>query len=576
MEYHVPSAGQLTAQIRRAAAQQSDLVEKRTKLRRSIAKLELEHQQLLAEDRSLQLQMATLDRELDAMRRKLSPIRAFPQDVLVHIFLLSFYSSVNEFACNVGGTKTSPSSLDPARDFIFTVAAVCREWRAVALNAANLWTAISLGLGDFVMLDDGDEDPAEWRTRTSAWIAHVDTCLARSRTAPLYIYLYELTAHDAPNIMDPEFTAYRSIMSKLLGAAGRWKVFYARIRHCLGGSSYVPLNFQAATPLLERFMLWEDTYFPDERPNFADPPIPARFLSHAPRVHALHIPNSLLRWGAFPSTCFPSLRSLTIGGGGVMYRADWDTGCALLEACPALETLVLNDMFLPDGHAEGEAFVPPSNAAGRDVVVMEHLGTLELHWMEYGLLQWWPVRLAFPALTRLVLGDYCNTEAVHNVLAGLVRSSTHGSRVRILKATYNGDQGDDGTGLGRLLGHFDHLDTVELGNFDLHSRDISQFLGIGDSGLRWVLCPELRRLCFRDCQFADESASRAIVDVVEKRALHGPRDSRRHENGYRGPPLLEDVSLRQIHTGSVDTLTSNIPLWLPETIQRMLQGDIYQ
>ncbi|KZV86394.1 hypothetical protein EXIGLDRAFT_225744 [Exidia glandulosa HHB12029] len=562
MKHHDASAEQVMANLGKLEA---DLIDKRTNLQRAIDKMEQEHQQQKAVARDLQLQLATLDHDLDNMRRKLSPIRTLPQDVLAHLFLLEFDSLIEKFARAMGSQNRPPkSSLDFARDFAFTVAAVSREWRTVALNTANLWTVISLELEDFVKLDDDDE--GEWHTRTNAWKSHVDMCLVRSRTAPLYICLYEQTDDDSPNINDVKFAPYRAIMGKLLETASRWKVFYARIRHCLGGNSYVPLNFQAPTPLLERFMLCEDVYMPEERQAFSDPSMPVRFLPRAPRLRVLHFPNSLLRWGDFSASgrpaYFPDLRCLTIGGGGVVYRADWDRGgFALLKGCPVLETLVCNDMCPPFNHSEEEAFVPPRPDS--EVIVMEHVTKVELNNIQYGLLQWWPVRLSFPALTTIALSDYCNTDAVHNVLAGLAASG----QVRSLEAKFEGERHEDGPGVARLLGHFDHLDTVELQSFNLGDRDIVPLVAKRDSESRWTLCPKLRRLELNGCSFADERVARSMVDLVEKRALHGPRDPRRDGNGDAGLVLLEEFVLRQIED------RTSVPLWLPGTIGRILRGE---
>ncbi|KAH7097554.1 hypothetical protein BKA62DRAFT_423321 [Auriculariales sp. MPI-PUGE-AT-0066] len=173
----------------------------------------------------------------------------------------------------------------------FTLTAVCKTWRGIAMSMPRLWTYIGI-----------PSEPSE------AHISWVDVLLQRSRSAELQVVLHSNT--EFPN---PDNHAFDVIFRRVVVHLDRWQTASVYVQR---KSQYALLQLlHGPAPALRRLVVSAGYDFGL-----------IIFLPDAPKLMSLKVNGEL----AQISTAFPSLRELDI-----TTKSDYDTIFQLILACSA-------------------------------------------------------------------------------------------------------------------------------------------------------------------------------------------------------------------------------------------------
>ncbi|KAF8312349.1 hypothetical protein DL93DRAFT_2082211 [Clavulina sp. PMI_390] len=143
-----------------------------------MAETQLEHLYRLVDEKfalldEIELSLQRARRQLGAARnqsRRLTPINRLPPELLCAIFILGQEAQDEELSQEIDDDDESHASLEiESVPFSVTVSHVCRKWRNMAIDTAQLWTK----------LDFSEGPPYRWSKML----------LERSKTAPLNIVL---------------------------------------------------------------------------------------------------------------------------------------------------------------------------------------------------------------------------------------------------------------------------------------------------------------------------------------------------------------------------------------------------
>lgn len=141
--------------------------------------------------------------EIKIIRSLPHPIRSLPSEILSHIFLLC----ANENVWPVDFGEENWTSLD-TRHPPWTLAQVCRRWRAIGTACSELWTRIAV---DLIWPDDTDAlHVAEHRDR-AAYLLRVQ--LKRSQTRKLSVAIF--SGHP--------FDEEMQILEPIISCSSRWE-----------------------------------------------------------------------------------------------------------------------------------------------------------------------------------------------------------------------------------------------------------------------------------------------------------------------------------------------------------------
>ncbi|EJD36952.1 hypothetical protein AURDEDRAFT_174023 [Auricularia subglabra TFB-10046 SS5] len=176
---------------------------------------------------------------------------------------------------------------------VFTVASVCRLWRAAALGRPGLWSRrIAF---DFTKLHKSGP-------RNEHWLLYLRTYLLRARARPLCLHAVGLAFHS-----DWEGSAGQDAWRQILDALPRCVRFSLRVYPTDGTGDLLPLSFNIATPFLEEFALIALTPS-DAGSRYSTRRDNATFLPSAPRLRKLFIQYPVPRYITW--TPFPALEEL--------------------------------------------------------------------------------------------------------------------------------------------------------------------------------------------------------------------------------------------------------------------------
>ncbi|KZV86389.1 hypothetical protein EXIGLDRAFT_724832 [Exidia glandulosa HHB12029] len=533
-----PPTALLQAQISTTETVRADVLGQLDSIDSKIQQKELELHALISQQQLLRDQVANMDRALEIHRRSLTPILILPADILAYLFHLV----IDEYVA-ISMEYLSLYRLGGHRAFAFNVAAVCRKWRHFALAMPSIWARIWLDLSKLTLYEP---DPHLRVNRARVWNGYLSTCLTRSGTSPLYLFLTEVQ-HTASD--DYDTTSYRAAMSQILGAAGRWRVCRMSTSQslCDEGSNFVS-NLQLRTPLLEHFWL----HYPVGIYDTVSPrPTPCRFLPFAPRLRYLCIPLTL---ACHTFSSMTEVKELEFCGGGPDNSADWLGAFQLLERCPALERWTVGDVYNFNENGASNMLDPPSSK-----YALRHLTTLHLQDIVYDVLASWSDALSFPALQQLTLDDYSNIPGVHSVLNGIAADS------HVATLIVRCEESFDDLDLSRLMAHFPELREIRLKAFTLYEGDFSQLLAKDSAGRRWRVCPDLRTFAMVDTYFYNEAVVTGFLDFVRARAA----------SASDVPPGQDAPDSRFLESVDMGNIVGNetIPLWLPEAVRGILRGD---
>lgn len=416
----------------------------------------------------------------------------------------------------------------PCRAFAFTVAAVCRSWRDVALSTPQLWGKITFDFSH-IRHDAGvAEDEASRAQRIGVWTSYLETCLARSRSAPLHLRLKSV--HSGSD-NSSELRPYRTALGLILREIARWRVCKMTTTSLGEGHAYLPLHFQAPSPSLEHFQLRVKSYDQtDEIDGLPSSPVP--FLPHAPKLRSLHVAIAMLRHTTFSQ--MPDIRELILEGCGPVSTTIWPAGFALLEACSSLETLTVKDAYANDGDEGAFSAIPAPSSK----LVLRSLTALKLLDNIFPTLQPWPAALSFPALRHLTINNSLNSPACNALLKGIAADSS----IEVLRAQCDESSWYDLDVLD-ILKHFPHLQEAYLSRFAVDVGDVEGLLRKDNASGHWKVCPRLRTLTCTNARLNDDEAAEALLDLARARAAHGPHDARRADAAL---VLLETFELGDV------------------------------
>lgn len=171
-----------------------------------------------------------LEQTLSGGRESRRGVGRIPADVLRLIFLAAHAATPDgahprfQFSQNRDLARVALS---------FNLAAVCRQWRDIAVLTASLWSVIAI--------------PHPARAQSASLADLVDTLHDRSRHWPLSVFLHWDT-------IDWDERAVAPVLAALAHQAARWQLFHLQLRSgVFPHSVYAVLRH--STPLLEDFCL---------------------------------------------------------------------------------------------------------------------------------------------------------------------------------------------------------------------------------------------------------------------------------------------------------------------------------
>ncbi|KZV82449.1 hypothetical protein EXIGLDRAFT_843698 [Exidia glandulosa HHB12029] len=290
-----------------------------------------------------------LRERLAATRRVVSPFSACPEDILRLVFAERARESDAKWTTLGTGTFNKARAQAP-----FIIAAVCRDWRRVALTTPMIWSYV--GVPCFI----GDSLPLVAVTRT---------VIERSCAAPLDILFEDMD--------DLECKAYTQILDLLFPHLHRWR--RVELWSCLSDAPFTSYLRGNATLLEELCVDQIDT-----SDQWAADPAP--FLVGATHLRTVRLRNSSL---ILDTRSLPSLQSLMIKTTSTMPSTAFWTFFGSTNELTSL-VLDLNDW------STVVSGMP-------NIVEFPKLTRLHLHSYATSILVHYPTLLAAPILTELGL-----------------------------------------------------------------------------------------------------------------------------------------------------------------------------
>ncbi|EJD36950.1 hypothetical protein AURDEDRAFT_188235 [Auricularia subglabra TFB-10046 SS5] len=248
---------------------------------------------------------------------RLSHVHSLPPEILGEVFMQLHLLPAEDLDANCPKFAHATA--------MFTVASVCKLWRAAALGRAGLWSRRIVF--DFTELHKSGP-------RNEHWLLYLRTYLIRARVRPLCLYAIGLAFHS-----DWEGSAGQHAWRQILDALPRCVRFTLHVYPTDGTGDLLPLSFNIATPFLEEFALLAIT------PSNAG----ARYSSHgcgtflpnAPRLRKLFLRYPMPRYITW--TPFPALEELDFEACLTEpHRAD------LLDILPACEHISMLEICQTD------------------------------------------------------------------------------------------------------------------------------------------------------------------------------------------------------------------------------------
>ncbi|KAJ3851700.1 hypothetical protein EV368DRAFT_83275 [Lentinula lateritia] len=320
-------------------------------------------------------------------------------------------------------------------DIPFVLSQVCRQWRIVALSTPALWTCLSVDISH--LNDAGTVHPDL-----------INCCLERSRLLPLHIALTASNRGDEETgRQDPQNTS-RTI-NRLIPECFRWESFELMIHSCL----------DVSTPSLQ--------------------PIPP---TGAPTLRSIQFCNwsgrfsSLAAWISDLMRSSPNLRNIRLNSAeGIQFA---DISWVHLQNFEVWETIKLKDLFIlfencPELRTCTACLISPVHldVVSSPEIVLNHLHTLILTYTQESDLEAAFCWLTLPALKKLILSGFCNTEWPDESFSNFLSRSGFSLEVLSLK-----DLAFTDAHLVSYLHHSSIHDSLEKLVIELEEEIISSFL----------------------------------------------------------------------------------------------------
>ncbi|KZV86388.1 hypothetical protein EXIGLDRAFT_681062 [Exidia glandulosa HHB12029] len=454
-------------QTRIAAAEQSreQVLLQLTKTNDEVIHADLAFRALADKQRELNRQLSMLDHELRRHRQILSPVSILPDDVMSYIFDSHVEQCAMDFVWRHSRDPTTHhAQLGACARFALAVASVCRSWRNIALATPSLWSKIRVVSPSHIT-----------DTKTRCFLR---TVLARSKRAPLHLYLSSLNPDDIGSC-----GGFREIFSLLLDQASRWRVCIVDAIELGSSDNFLPLFFQMPTPLLEYFVCYYKAEFDADGNRGRETPtismIADAFLQAAPRLRSLTLSTSFIPHVRFAQ--IPSVEELTLIG----YPLDPAHWRSLACSFPSICRIVL------DGGVCTE-YTERITASQTSAVVFPKVTSLLIKDQSYMLARHWPHSsiLSFPALRSLDLHDYDSDDGYHDMLVYLVKDSRLES---LIVGCHEGI--GEGPVLCRFLRHLPHLESLSLHKFPLCAEEFCSSVRKGWRELAMGRLPASPDLC---------------------------------------------------------------------------------
>ncbi|KAF5372157.1 hypothetical protein D9758_005103 [Tetrapyrgos nigripes] len=245
--------------------------------------------------KTLKQEQESLQVYLNRCRSAVAPIRCLPFEIMDHIFVLA--SECNRFSLDAALHK------DP---IAFSLAAVCRSWRDVALATPRIWSSLA------IRIMQGER----WlELRSDSLTTVIDLCLARSRHLPLSVTLDLQNINSIP----------RTVMERLVSESHRWCNLTISLNSRLG--RFAEEKILSTITELPALAALECSNATDALVRLS------QGLKKAPKLASLKLVNS--EWPHQKIANMSSLTSLELDGDVVPEGTEW------VPRCPNLTHLSL-------------------------------------------------------------------------------------------------------------------------------------------------------------------------------------------------------------------------------------------
>ncbi|EJD36783.1 hypothetical protein AURDEDRAFT_174146 [Auricularia subglabra TFB-10046 SS5] len=317
----------------------------------SLADVEASLEKTLARQTEAQRVLDDLTREasvLEEIRGSLAARLAVSRSQLIRLCIAALPNDI--LRCIF---EQAISAIGP--DACFTLAAVCSQWRTVALDQAPLWSTIRVFPSRNVGL-----------ALMEAYYDCVVTRLSRSRVAPLDIFVLWLRPSTQEDWGETIQTFMR-ILDVLGSNISRWRdvqLYLPTVPELDDRSAFESLK--GPTPLLTNLVLKAQPGGPDSRPTSR-----RGYLPYAPVLRRMKLMENGL--GCAPHSTFPALTKLHLGEGTCTDNELYDYLCrasSLVEL--DLDITIAHpphtDLYLPElrslnvgAHSQSLLFEPASS-----------------------------------------------------------------------------------------------------------------------------------------------------------------------------------------------------------------------
>ncbi|EJD36958.1 hypothetical protein AURDEDRAFT_188236 [Auricularia subglabra TFB-10046 SS5] len=470
------------------------------------------------EKRVLEARLLVLAMEASVHQRAFSPIRTLPQEMLGEIFEHLFYSGFTDDTDEPCGAV----NYAPARA-AFAVASVSRAWRTAALSRHALWSRIEFYYHRGVH-----------GARKDAWLLYLRTHLDRARARPLSIYIDGYAPDLAAELHG------QLVLRVILEALPRCSVFQLRAFAFGDSEHYTPLHFQVATPLLEEFLLLQQS--DDEELQYREY---ARFLPDAPRLRKLTLEGNIPKCVTLQP--FPVLEQLTLESSFSSKRPS-----DIIHALRACEHISRLDIGLEStiGPADEALVAEAMEAAKKSTLVLPNLKTI-VSGDSLSVMEHVAPFLVCPNLQSLEPMHYDGSRAELRVMELI------GSNVTSLTIGNFGK--DDGGTLPPLLRALPRIEELSFDMMTFHTNDFAPLCGPDDATRQWI-APRLQRVSCGEVDVDGDEPVLQVLEFVKSRTVALDAGS-----------AVRPLRAFTIHSSFVERqLASALPEWVAVAIQRLL------